>query len=119
MASKIINMADHMKDEDDRRLEAMFAAAPLANDGFSERVIGKIRRRIWVRRLTLPVAAAIGGIIAVQPLGTLATMLFAFVTSLPIDVVESSVNLIPSLPMIGLGGMLLVATMLAVRMLNE
>lgn len=119
MASKIINMVDHIKDEDDRRLEGMFATTALANDGFSERVVGKIRRRIWVRRLTLPVAAAIGGAIAVQPLSSLATMLFAFVNSLPIDLAATSANWLPSLPMIGLGGMLLAATMLAVRMLGE
>ncbi|NNC76953.1 MAG: hypothetical protein HKN77_03255 [Woeseiaceae bacterium] len=112
-------MAEHIKDEDDRRIEAMFAALPLEDNGFSNRIVRKIRRRLWVRRLALPVAAIIGGAIAIKPLGSLVTLLFAFLKSLPVDFVTASASWLPSLPMIGLGGMLLVATMLGIRMLGE
>ena len=60
MTSKIINMADKIKDADDRLLESMFAAEPIADAGFSVRIVKKIRRRLWVRRLALPLAAVIG-----------------------------------------------------------
>ena len=56
MTSKIINMAEHIKDDADRMLESMFASDPVPDDGFSVRVVRKVRRRIWVRRLTLPIA---------------------------------------------------------------
>ena len=40
-------MVDRMKDDEDLAFEAMFADKPIADDGFSERVLARIRRR-WV-----------------------------------------------------------------------
>lgn len=60
-------MVERMKDDEDRKLEALFRMAPIADDGFSERVVRRVRRRVWVRRWTLPIAAAIGGLIAARP----------------------------------------------------
>ena len=48
-------MAEKLKDAEDRLLESLFASEPIADDGFSRRVVTRIRRRIWVRRLALPV----------------------------------------------------------------
>ena len=52
---------------DDLALEALFASQPIADDGFSRRVIARVRRRQWVRRLALPIAVLMGGAIAAKP----------------------------------------------------
>ena len=68
MKSKIINMAEKIKDAEDRLLESLFESPPLADDGFSTGIVRKINRQMWFRRLTLPFAAVIGGVIAFKPL---------------------------------------------------
>ena len=67
MSSKIINMADHGKDALDERLEQLFAADAIADDGFSIRVTSRLKRRAWLRRLILGGAAALGAAIAFRP----------------------------------------------------
>ena len=112
-------MADKIKDADDQMLEALFSVEAIADDGFSDQVVRKIKRRLWVQRITLPVAAAIGAAISLKPLSTLVTMLFGFVASLPGDVVAVPMDWLPSLPMIALGAMLLFAMLLGLRVLEE
>ena len=60
-------MVEKLQDAEDRLLEAMFRSEPIPDDGFSGRVVTRIRRDIWVRRLALPVAMLIGGAFAVKP----------------------------------------------------
>ncbi len=74
MTSKIINMADRQKDAEDQLLESLFADSAIADDGFSQSVVRRIRRQVWVRRLALPVAILIGGGIALEPLMELASV---------------------------------------------
>ncbi len=61
-------MADKIKDAEDRLLESMFRSEPIDDDGFSDRIITGIRRRIWLRRFTLPIAMLTGAAIAIKPL---------------------------------------------------
>lgn len=119
MASKIINMADRLRDDLDEQLTALFRADPIADDGFSDRITRRIRRRLWLRRLAVPVAAVIGGAIALNPLAAVVTLLIEFMRSLPFDVVATTAGWMPSLPLIGLGGMLLVVMLLGLRLLDE
>lgn len=119
MASKIINMADRIRDEVDERLVTLFRAEPIADNGFSERVTRRIRRRLWVRRLAIPLAATIGGAISLNPLASMVTLLIEFARSLPFDVVATTSGWIPSLPLIGLGVLLLVAMLLGLRLIDE
>ena len=112
-------MAERIKDEQDRMLEAMFASEPIADDGFSRQVVRKVRRRIWLRRLTLPVATVVGALVAFKPLTELVTVVAGLVQMIPQDVVDTSAVVIPQLPMLVLGAMLLGACMLGVRMLEE
>ena len=67
MKSNIINMAEKLSDAEDRYLESVFRADAISDNGFSKRVTAKIRRRIWIDRLALPVAAAVGAIFAFHP----------------------------------------------------
>ena len=119
MTSKIINMAEHIKDDEDRLLESMFASDTIADDGFSARVVRKVRRRIWVRRLTLPIATLVGAAISFKPLAGLVTMLAGFAQLVPQDVVDFSQNALPQLPYIVLGAMLLATCMVGLRMLED
>ena len=67
MTSKIINMVERMKDEQDRVLEALLNPAPIHDDGFTAQVMGRIRRREWLRRLALPVAIVLGLLLSLPP----------------------------------------------------
>lgn len=119
MTSKIINMAERIKDADDRLLESMFASAPVADDGFSSRVVAKVRRRVWLRRLALPVAAAIGGLISFKPLAGLVTGLAGLAALVPDDVAGGVTAAIPGLPTILLGAILLAAGMFGLRIIDD
>ena len=86
MKSKIINMADRLKDKEDLKLEAMFGSEAVADDGFSRRVVSRVRRRIWVQRLSLPIAFVVGGAIAVKPLSQFVAALAKLRTVIPQNV---------------------------------
>ena len=75
MKSRIINMGDYTMDEQDRALQQMFAAKPVADNGFSAAVMKRVRRRILLQRLVLPIAVVFGGLVAIGPLMDLAALL--------------------------------------------
>ena len=119
MISKIINMADRMKDAEDRLLESMFAAPPIADDGFSVRVVGKVRRRLWLRRLALPVAALLGGAIAIKPLTALVTLIASLSALLPQELFGIIAEFIPQAQTVVLGALLLAVCLLGIRTLED
>ncbi len=119
MISKIINMAERIKDAEDRLLESMFESVPVADDGFSAKVVRKVSRRLWLRRLTLPVAAAIGAMFAVKPLAGLVKALAGLTVLIPQDLVSTTTNMIPQAQVIVLGAMLLAACLLGLRTLVD
>ena len=119
MTSKIINMAERIKDAEDRLLESMFDAAPIADDGFSVSVVRRVRRGLWLRRLAVPVAALIGGAIAIKPLTGFVTVVARLSSMIPPELVNSTTTLIPQAPIIVLGAMVLVACLLGLRSLEE
>ena len=105
MTSKIINMADIDRDAEDRLLQSLFEAEPLSDNCFSEQVVRRVRRRLWLKRLSLPIAAAVGASIAVKPLASLARSLGEFV--------QGSMAALPtptaSLPMLAAASLLTLA----------
>ena len=119
MTYKIINMVEKMKDVDDKMLEALFASEPLPDNGFSEKIVGRIRRRLWLRRLTLPTAVVVGGLIAVKPLLGLAGALLNLASLVPQRLVEQTAGAIPSMPTVVLGAMLLVVCLVGARGLED
>ena len=112
-------MADKIKDAEDALLESLFSAELIADDGFSQRVVGKIKRRLWLRRLALPVAAAVGGTIAFKPIVGLIKLASQFLILAPGEFLASAEGWLPSPYLIVTGGMLLAAAMLWMRMLEE
>ena len=124
MTSKIINMAERIKDEEDRLLESMFESAPIADDGFSVSVVRRVRRRLWLRRLAVPIAVLIGGTIAIKPLTGFVMAVAGLSALIPPELLSSVTALIPQMPTtqvstIVLGAMLLAAVMLGLRTLEE
>lgn len=97
-------MAEKLKDAEDRLLESLFAAEPIADDGFSQRVVGHIRRRIWVRRLALPVAMIVGGAIAIKPAYQLVTAAGKLLTVVPQEVVVAPAEWLPQVQNIAISG---------------
>jgi hypothetical protein len=122
-------MAEKLKDAEDRLLESMFASEPIADDGFSSRVVTRIRRRIWLRRLALPVAMLIGGAIAIKPASQIVVAAAKLLTVVPQDVVVSSAEWVPQVQGIAVSGsfvqtvvygaVLLGVGILGARMLTE
>jgi hypothetical protein len=116
-------MADRLKDEEDRKLEALFASEPIADDGFSARVMARVRRQIWVRRLSLPLAFVIGASIAARPLMQLVDTLAGLLEFIP-RTLASNLEVLPTLQApqmqsILLGILLLLAAMTAGKLVNR
>lgn len=122
MTSMIINMADRLKDDADLKLELLFRSQPVQDDGFSVKVVSRVRRRIWVRRLAMPVAITIGTLIAAKPLLQLANAIPKLLMIVP-----GSMSSLNNLPIGGLpqnstvifGAMLLFAVMMVGKMLED
>ena len=116
-------------DAEDRLLESIFKSEPIADDGFSRRVVGRIRRRIWVRRLALPVAMIVGGVIAIKPASQLLLAVSKLLTVVPQEVVAAPASWLPEvqglaisgsvIQMVVYGAMLLGIGLVGARMLSE
>ena len=116
---KVVNMADRIKDAEDRLLESVFRAEPIADDGFSNRVIGRIRRRIWVDRLVLPVATLTGAALEFKPAMELAGVLLPLTNLIPAQLASRPLEFLPEIQLVILGGMLIAAAVACFRLLEE
>ena len=112
-------MADKFRDAEDKLLESLFETGPVADDGFSDRIVRRIRRGIWIRRLTLPIAVTIGAAIAFKPALQILNVGSALLGAMPQDLITIPSITVPQLPVIIMGGMLLVIGALTARMLEE
>ncbi len=112
-------MVDKLKDNEDKMLEAMFRSDPVPDNGFSLSVMSQIKRRLWIRRLTLPSAFVVGAAIALKPLSQLVVTFSKFVTVLPANFGSLSLDILPQTSTIFLGGLLLAAMIMVTRMLEE
>lgn len=122
MKSKIINMVDRLKDAEDLKLEALFGSDPIEDDGFSDRVVARVRRKVWVRRLALPTAFVVGLSIAVKPLLQFAELLPTLVGIIPANlgsVTDLPLDNLPQASTVILGAMLVMGMLMVGRMLEE
>jgi len=119
LKSKIINMADKTSDAEDRLLKSVFDSAPIPDSGFSKKVVFKIRRRIWINRLALPVAAVVGAAFALKPATQLIVALLPLLDVVPIDIVSAPMQLLPQLQTIVLGGMMFAAGVTLFKIIEE
>ena len=122
MTSKIINMAERLKDAEDRKLEEMFRAQPIADDGFTVRVVSRVRRHIWVRRLSLPAAIAVGALVGLKPLLQVAGAVPQLIGLIPVDMLKLDALPVGGLPQAStllIGASIVMAIMMAGRLLEE
>lgn len=115
-------MADRLKDSEDLKLEALFRSEPVPDNGFSGRIVARIRRRMWLQRLTLPAAIGTGAMIALKPVAQLASVVPTVVAIVPQDIMGMVVLPVEGLiegPTIVLGGILLAVMLMVGRMLEE
>ncbi len=112
-------MVDRLKDNEDKLLESLFGSEPVLDNGFSARVMTRLNRRIWVRRLALPAALLIGAVIAVKPLSQLVVTFSKLLTMIPADVGSMSMDVLPQTTTVFLGGLLLVAMIMATKILED
>ena len=112
-------MADIRKDADDRLFESLFRSTPIADDGFSDRVVTRIRRRLWLRRLALPVALVLGSAIAFKPVTELAMAGSRLFAVMPKELIEAPVTWLPDAQTIILGAVLLAAGVFGSRMIEN
>jgi len=115
-------MADRLKDEEDTKLESLFRSEPVRDDGFSVRVVSRVRRRMWVRRLSLPVAFVIGAAIGVKPLLQLVNALpnlLGSVSGVTINLDKLAIGSLPQTSTIIMGVMLLATVMMIGRILED
>jgi hypothetical protein len=70
-------MLQHLPEDEDARLKLLFSAAahPVADAGFSERVMARVAHAARRRRLVLGVAGAASALIAAQPVWQMARTL--------------------------------------------
>ena len=115
-------MAERLKDEADTALESLFGSEPVRDDGFSLGVVARVRRQMWVRRLSLPVAFLVGIVVSAKPLLQLANALPNLLGSVPLggfNMDQLPISSIPQSSTMVLGVMLLAAVLMASRMLEE
>ena len=112
-------MADRIADTQDRWLESVFQSDPIPDDGFSNRIVAKIRRRIWLNRLALPVAVLIGAAFAVKPATQLVAALLPLLNIVPAEIVSAPLQLMPQIQTLVLGGMTFVAVIMLYRLFEE
>lgn len=118
----IINMAEHMKDDTDRLLEQSFRFDSIEDDGFSARVVSRIRRRVWIRRLALPAALVFGTLVGLKPLLDSVAVLFALVAPVAEGLASTTgdpLAFLPDMPAVLLVAMLAASALMIGRMLEE
>ncbi len=112
-------MADKTSDAVDRLLVSVLEAEPIADDGFSNRIVSQIRRRIWVNRLALPVAILIGAAFALKPALLLVEALLPLLNVVPLELASVPMQFLPQIELIVMGGMAFAAGLVLLRMLEE
>jgi hypothetical protein len=112
-------MVDRLKDSEDRMLEALFRSETIPDNGFSGRVMKRLNRRLWIRRLALPTAFVVGAAIALKPLSQLVVAFSQFLTFIPASFGGLTLDSIPHASTILLGGLLLAAMMMVSKMLED
>ncbi len=115
-------MAERLKDSEDLKLEALFRSEPVSDDGFSASIVSRVRRRMWVQRLSLPIAFVIGAIIAAKPLMQLAGLVpkvFGIVPQALANIFDLQLEGMFQGTTIVLGIMLLAAMLMVGRMLED
>lgn len=119
MTSKIINMADKMQDDEDRLFASLLRSEVIEDAGFSKGVVSRIRRDIWLRRLALPSALLLGGVIAGRAVLQLASFLPTITNTLPARQLLLPDTMLAQLPLMFTVGCLVVIAIATFKLSEE
>jgi hypothetical protein len=100
----------------------MFRSDSVPDDGFTARVVMRVRRQMWVRRLSLPVAFTIGAVFSAKPLLQIASIVPGLIESVfggALSVDKLPLENLPSLSTMLFGATLAMALLLAGKLLEE
>ena len=112
-------MADRMKDNEDAALEALFRSEPIADEGFSARVVSRVRRRVWVQRLALPLAVAVGAAISAPAIRDAAVIMRNLIGMLPTDALGISAGILTHTSAMLIAGAVTIAVLFALPALED
>ena len=112
-------MADRNMDKQDELLTELFSPAPIADDGFSKRVLRRVRRQIWVDRLALPVAVVLGFAFALKPLLQFLAILPSLANMVPVK--SLGIDALPAVDIqtLAFGGLMLFALLFVVQIVQD
>lgn len=100
----------------------LFGSDPVADNGFSVQVVKRVRRKMWVQRLTLPVAITVGAALAAKPLLQLVDAIPDLLAVMPVSIsgLDSAFTIsLPPSSTVMLGAMLLGAVLMVGQMLED
>jgi hypothetical protein len=115
-------MAERLKDEADRQLESLFRSDPVPDAGFSANIVKRVRREMWIRRLTMPIAVMTGALFAAKPALQLISAVPAMLDAIPAgirNVVDTAALGLPDVLTIVMGLTLLGAALFLSQILEE
>ena len=112
-------MADRIRDAEDRLLESMFESAPIEDAGLSDQIVRRIRRRLWIRRLALPVATVIGTSIALGPMMNFAQLIANVANIMPQQSFGLPTDWLPQLHIVLLAGLVAVTAYVGTQALED
>ena len=112
-------MAEMGRDADDRWLESVFASDAVPDDGFSDGIVRRIRRRVRIRRWSLGIALVVGTLVAAGPVLELVSLLVRVGGQVTGSLGISPGDSLPSAAMLLGGGTLFLATVLWLRLLDS
>ena len=93
--------------DNDDWLKAAFKSEPIVDEGFSLAVMRRVRRQMFVRRWTMPVAVIIGGVIAAKPATELLIFVSRFIDMLPAQISAVPTDWLPQSPTFIIAGVLI------------
>lgn len=112
-------MAEKLQDAEDRLLATLLRPAPIEDAGFSARIVSRIRRDIWLRRLALPLAMLLGGAIAGKSLLHLGSVVTALGGVLPMDLRALPATLLAEVPTLFAVGCLMLIGIVTFKLSEE
>lgn len=113
------NRMHDVNQTDDQSLEQLFHGEPIADAGFSQRVVRRVRVRIWVQRLIMPAALLLGGVLAYAPLVDVLRVISGLADYVPVNLTALASTATPSMPAVVIAAALVVAALCFVPALED
>lgn len=104
---------------DDQALKQLFHSERIADAGFSQHIVRRVRARIWLQRLIMPAALLLGGTLAYRPLVDLLGAISALADYIPVNLTELSATAAPPMSTVVTVAALVIAVLCLVPALED